>query len=182
MDRHWGQICHVTVDGTDFKVNEPNPFSPMYFSEKFNHAGLRYEVAICILTGWIVWVNGPFPCGTWPDLRIAREALHGMLADGEMYVADSGYQEGNQHCFTPDGSNSYEQRKMGEARARHETINGRFKTWKAMDVEWRHSLEKHGVAFRAIAVVTQREIYSGHKNFKVNWNEQEFSATQDYTF
>jgi hypothetical protein len=22
-----------------------------------------------------VWINGPFPCGSWPDLRIARNAL-----------------------------------------------------------------------------------------------------------
>jgi len=172
----------VTVDGTDFKINEPKPFNPDFFSEKFNHAGLRYEVAVCIQTGYIVWVNGPYPCGTWPDLRIAREALHGELLDGEMYVADGGYAEGNQHCFTPNGSNTYEQRKMAEARARHETINGRFKTWKALDVEWRHLREKHGLAFRSVAVVTQVEILFGHKHYTVEWNEQEFNATNDCTF
>jgi hypothetical protein len=172
----------VTVDGTDFKVNEPKPFNPAYYSHKFKHAGVRYEVAVCIQTGYIVWVNGPFPCGAWPDLRIARDALHDCLDDGEMYIADSGYDEGNQHCFTPDGTNSFEQRQMSLARARHETINGRFKTFRAMSDEWRHSLEKHGPAFRAIACIVQVHIKADHCNYSLPWDESKFTANTEYYF
>ena len=42
---------YITVDGTDFKIKEPTPFSPTWYSQKHNGPGLRYEVGICIHTG-----------------------------------------------------------------------------------------------------------------------------------
>ena len=62
-----GQRCKITVDGTDFRIQEPSPFDPKWYSHKFRGPGLRYEIGVCIKTGWIVWVNGPFPAGAWPD-------------------------------------------------------------------------------------------------------------------
>ena len=35
-------------------------------------------------------VNGPCPCGDWPDLCIARYVLHHMLDEGEYCIADDG--------------------------------------------------------------------------------------------
>jgi hypothetical protein len=66
--------CLVSVDGTDCPTQEPTPFSPVNYSYKFNGPGLRYEVALCILTGDIVWVNGPFEPGKYSDLAIFRMA------------------------------------------------------------------------------------------------------------
>lgn len=60
-------------------------------SHKFKHAGLRYEIAVCILTGDIVWVIGPFPCGAWPDISIFRFALKYLLDENERVEADDGY-------------------------------------------------------------------------------------------
>lgn len=65
-----GKTCKVTVDGTDCQIFEPRPFSKQWYSHKFKKAGVRYEVAVCIQTGWIVWINGPYPCGAWPDIKI----------------------------------------------------------------------------------------------------------------
>jgi hypothetical protein len=73
----------VTVDGTDLQIYEPTPFSKKWYSHKFRAAGLRYEVAVCIQTGDIVWFHGPFPCGEWPDLKIFRDGLKKVLAPGE---------------------------------------------------------------------------------------------------
>ena len=53
----------MTVDGTDVMIWEPTPFSKMWYSHKFHGAELRYEIGMCIQTGDIVWVNGPFKCG-----------------------------------------------------------------------------------------------------------------------
>ena len=62
-----GNDCLVTVDGTDFRIAEHGrPF----FSHKYKKSGLRYEVALCILTGDVVWINGPYECGMWPDISI----------------------------------------------------------------------------------------------------------------
>ena len=84
-------MCLVTVDGKDFCINEPKPFWPGWKSFKFNGPGVHYEATFCIYTGDIVWINGPNPCGQWPDLRILRNALMGELLDGERVEADLGY-------------------------------------------------------------------------------------------
>ena len=94
----------MSVDGTDFRINEPQPFSPAWYSHKFKGAGVRYEVAICLQTGDVIWLNGPFPCGTYSDRVIARyEGLDDALDDGEMYVADGGYRDGYIRAETPTG-------------------------------------------------------------------------------
>ena len=35
----------------------------------------KLVVGLCIGTGHIVWANGGFPCGEWPDLKLARDRL-----------------------------------------------------------------------------------------------------------
>jgi hypothetical protein len=163
--------CFITVDGTDFRILEPAPFNPKWFSHKFKGAGVRYEVAVSISTGWIVWVNGPFPCGDYPDLRIVREALVSKLFNWEYYIADGGYFDGNQYSVTPTGRNEISDRMKGKARARHETINGRFKRWAVLGNVFRHNLMKHGKVFRAIANLTQLEIRSTSPVFHVVYRE-----------
>ena len=70
-------MCLVTVDVTDFCINKPKPFWPGLKSFKFNGSGVCYEVAVCICTGDIVCINGPFPCGQWSDLKIVWHGLMG---------------------------------------------------------------------------------------------------------
>lgn len=88
-----GQSCFVSLDGVDFPINEPTPFSSKWFSHKFKATGLRYEVGVCIHTGKIVWAYGGFPCGDWPDLRLARHCLVTFLEGGEKVLADKGYND-----------------------------------------------------------------------------------------
>ena len=57
-----GNDALVTVDGTDFRIQEPIPFNRRWYSKKFNGPALRYEVGISINTGYIVWFNGPLVC------------------------------------------------------------------------------------------------------------------------
>ena len=127
-----GQVCLITVDGTDFRIQEPTPFSPRWYSHKFCGPGVRYEVGVCIKTGWIVWINGPFPCGEWPDLRIACDALIYALDPGEFYIADGGYREMNGYSDTPTGRHDFSDRVKSLARARHETINGQLKVFSVL--------------------------------------------------
>jgi hypothetical protein len=61
-----------------------------------NGPGVRYEIGICIQTGVPVWTNGPYPFGSWPDLRIAPHALVDAFDPGEYYIADGGYRDGGQ--------------------------------------------------------------------------------------
>eukprot|EP00977_Amphora_coffeiformis_P003568 scaffold697_cov104-Amphora_coffeaeformis.AAC.2 len=118
-----GSLCKISVDGTNFQIQEPTPFNRKWFSEKYNGPALRYEIGICIQTGWIVWVNGPFPGGSWPDQRIAKEFLFHNLQNGEEVLADRGYSghfvhKPGQHWQIPGM-----ERQKATVRARHEVIN-----------------------------------------------------------
>lgn len=81
----------MSVDGTDFMVAQYSPWSMSWYGHKFHGPGVRYEVAICILTGRIVWIHGPFRCGEWNDVSIFTHALMNELEDGERVETDKGY-------------------------------------------------------------------------------------------
>ena len=120
-----GNMCLVSVDGTDFQIYQWKPFWRGWFSHKFKGPGVRYEVGLCIMTGHIVWIHGPFPCGKWPDLKIFRNAMKQQLSPGEKVQADLGYRGEPDYIVLPTGVNDIGQR----VRARHETVNKRFKQW-----------------------------------------------------
>ena len=152
-----GSRCKITVDGTDFRILEPTPFNRKWFSSKFRGPGVRYEVGVCIQTGWIVWINGPFPCGGWPDLKIALNDLVHMFVGDERAVADSGY-KGHEHYFdTPWRflDTDYQKSRKALARARHECNNRRFKQWRILKEVFRHNVVKHGCVFMAVANIEQ---------------------------
>ena len=143
------------MDGTDCRINEPSPFNPKWFSHKFKGPGIRYEIGICIVTGDIVWVHGGFPCGAWPDLRIARHAIVYELDPGEQIIADGGYRDGFHYFDTPSGRHDYRDRLKSEARARHETVNSRLKQFNVLSGIFRHQYRLHPMCFMAVAHLTQ---------------------------
>ena len=81
-----GRSIQMTWDGTDFRCNnKPNaklvqmakwtnlPFDLHYCrSHKFNGAGLRYGIAICIQSDKIIGAHGQKPAGNWPDIKIFK--------------------------------------------------------------------------------------------------------------
>jgi hypothetical protein len=75
--------CKIILDGTDFPIREPSPFSSQWFSHKLNGPGLRYEIGVSIQKGWIVWAYGPFPAGSYPDLKIAQSRIVQFLGQRE---------------------------------------------------------------------------------------------------
>jgi DDE superfamily endonuclease len=154
-----GSQCKVTMDGTDFRIMEPSPFDPKWLSEKLNGPGVKYEVAVCIQTGWIVHTHGPFPCGQWHDLTIARDDLSYKLAAShdrkEIALADGGYADGYNLFETPTGHNNWDQRMKAQARAQQETINRRFKMWSMLGQRFRGKPDKHEKYFLAVANLTQ---------------------------
>lgn len=161
----------MTVDGTDFRIYEPGEFDARWFSHKFHGPGVRYEVGIAIQTGHIVWVNGPFPCGAWPDLRISRDWIIHELQNGEMLLADGGYADGGQYFDTPTGLNNAGQYMRSVARARHETVNRRFKEWGILERRFRHKLVLHTKVFQSIANITQLELQHQSPLFSIDYDD-----------
>ncbi|CAB9525863.1 hypothetical protein SEMRO_1738_G294570.1 [Seminavis robusta] len=153
-----GRTCLVTVDTTDVAIPEPPlkpgqerprndagkqlPFNPKWYSKKVGGAALRYETAVCIQTGDIVSINGPFPAGRWNDPKIFHHDLLGKLGPEEMVEADGVYKGMPFDVRTPhDHINEADKKAKSHARARHEIIHHRIDTLrrthqnlKAMDV------------------------------------------------
>jgi len=161
------EVCYVTVDGTDFMIQEQRkPFWEGWCSHKFNGPGLRYEICVSIKGGDIVWINGPFPCGAWPDLRIFRRKLMLWLDRGEKVEADGGYKGEELFVQTPEWLEfrPEAQQQAARARARHETMNSRLKDFKILSTTFRHNVKDHGSVLRACAVITQIGIKHGGKS------------------
>lgn len=163
----------MTIDGTDCRIQEPRPFSSEWYSHKFKGPGLRYEVGVSIQTGWIVWVHGPYPCGSYSDLAIFRLKLKGLLQDAEKVLADGGYKDGvNGKTVNPNGLNDWDQYMKKVARARHETINGKLKSFAILGDRYRGNLLFHKYIFMAIANLVQVGIETSDTVFQVEYNDR----------
>jgi len=156
---------NVSVDGTDCQIQEPSPFNAKWYSHKFKGPGLRYEVGVCISTGHIVWAHGPFPCGTYPDLRVFRLRMKGKLLPDEKVVADSGYRDSA--CIQEDDVVGEEKRLHSIARARHETVNRRLKQFYVLGHRFRHQVGLHSVCFHAVANLVQLMFENGEPMYDI---------------
>lgn len=158
-----GQKCFCSIDGVDFKIFEPTPFNRRWYSHKFRGPGLRYEIALNIRTGNIVWKHGGYPCGDFPDLKLAREAYVHSVDSGEITLADKGYKD--KHFFLlPNVQNSGIHKLI---MSRHETVNKRIKQFGILRETFRHSLDKHPIVFHACTNLTQLMIENGEPLFSV---------------
>ena len=138
---------------------------------KFHRAGVRYELGVSIQSGDIVWLNGPFPCGRFADQKIAlEEGLEDAMDPGERYLCDGVYQH-LASSETPNGLNNYDQYMKKVARARHETVNGRFKQWGALRQIFRHDRSKHGVVMNAVVNITQIDIEEESPLFPIYYDD-----------
>ncbi|KAG7372514.1 hypothetical protein IV203_018657 [Nitzschia inconspicua] len=165
-DNFGNDIWAITVDGVHCWIQEPThqEFSKdtSYFSHKYNHAGLCYQLGISIGSNRLVWMNGPFPAGK-SDLKIFKEdGLKAMLiAKKKMCIADGGYAGSDHihHCSTPNIHDSRPVRRF-KARTlkRHEKFNGLIKNFHSVDCRFRHSIGKFKSVFEAICVICQYQI------------------------
>jgi hypothetical protein len=162
-----GSICLVTIDGTDCPIYEPAPFDRCWYSHKFKGPAVRYELGVCIQTGWIVWKNGPYPAGTWSDLKIARDKVLSKLLLNEKILADGGYRDHGAFCETPTGLNNPDQVMKQKARARHETCNRRMKQFTVLSKTFRNKRDLHIYCFHAVANIVQLDIALGNQLFDV---------------
>lgn len=144
--------CSISVDGTDFIIYEPTPFSSQWFSHKSNGPALRYEVALSVHRAKIVWAFGPFAAGT-PDVTIFREKLKRKLeiAD-EFAISDNGYAD--ERCIQPPGQAHPNHSSFARVRARHENMNRRLKQFGVLSQRFRHDISKHKFCFIAVANLT----------------------------
>ena len=135
------------MDGTDFRIAE---HGRKLYSHKFKKSGLRYEVALCILSGEIVWINGPYEPGLWSDITIFRNALKSNLEQNERVEADDGYVGEaplKVKCPKSFANPKETERMQARVRSRQETVNRRFKDWGIIKQVFSHDIPSHGDFF-----------------------------------
>ena len=70
--------CTMTVDGTDFRIPQKGAATKGNAFASHKYAGksaLRYELGVDIITGNLVWIQGPYPAGKYTDVKIFNKAL-----------------------------------------------------------------------------------------------------------
>ena len=162
--------CFISVDGTDCETYEPWPFKKDMYSQKSNGPGLKYEVAVCIKTGHIVWIAGPFPASA-SDGTIFKNGLTKELCDDEVVEVDRGY-KGDGKMMRPEmGIDSKERKMKSNSRAQHDVLSSYFRHCKEGRTRM---MTKYGWCFDAVAVINQLKIEAGEPIFK---EELEYSAS-----
>lgn len=145
-----------------------------WYTKKHNGPGIRYEIALSILGGDIVWIHGGFPCGDWPDIEIFRHALVHFLDPNERVETDRGYRgEAPKNVKRPGLLPKTDPVEvMRETiRGRHESVNEKFKNFRVLSERFRHEVNQHHTCFRAVAVLVQLLIENGDPLFSVRYND-----------
>lgn len=108
-------------------------------------------------TGMFVWVRGPSP-GTEHDKNMLYYfGLEYHLCDGELILADKGYQ-GHPVCVVPYRGHGFPyyhyncercnyNYRLSSVRIIVERAFSRLKFFRCLSTRWRHTLELHPVAF-----------------------------------
>jgi hypothetical protein len=84
----------MSVNGTDFHIlqkgqaKKGNPFGSHKYAGK---SALQYELDVDIKDGNLVWIQGPYPTGKWPNIKIFSSVLAKHLTKYEHVEADDGY-------------------------------------------------------------------------------------------
>jgi hypothetical protein len=112
------------------------------------------------LGGDLVWIQGPYPAGTFNNVKIFNKVLRHFLEPSERVEADNGYIGAADKIKCPNNPCNpvANEEKQSRIRSFHETINGSFKTWGILSQVYRHDITHHGKVFQADAIITQLAI------------------------
>ena len=167
--------CLMSVDGIDCLINEPWPFEEKWYSQKFNGPAVKYEIAVCIKSGYIVWTHGPFVASA-NDATICINGLVTHLADDEGLEVDAGYKGHDKFKRPETAPNRTGRKQKSVVRGRHENVNSRLKIFDVLNIPFRHlnpssqMMAKHGKCFDSIAVITQLKFENGESLYEVPYD------------
>ena len=166
----------MSVDGTDFRIHQKGAARKgnAYASHKYaGKSALRYELGICIRTGHLVWIEGPYAAGEWNDIAIFNNCLASFLDPNERVEADNGYRGHEDKIKCPNNHSNHPENLAMQARvrSRHETFNGRLKNWGILSQVFRHNISLHGTVLYACAVFTQLMVENEEPLFALEYSD-----------
>jgi hypothetical protein len=144
---------------------------------------VNYELGIAIWTNRLVWIAGPFHASehditifrggikTTPLAERDQNALFFQIPEGKKAIGDSGYEgeayEGGPMSISRELDDPATKSFKGRVKSRHESFNGRLKSFNVLDSAFRHGRDKHAAAFEAVCVAVQYDLENGHPLFGV---------------
>ena len=163
-----GDNVFITVDCTNLTIKEKRPFNAVYFSHKSNGPAYKYEVAVSIKGGDIVWVSGPWPAAI-KDKKIFKLHLAKHLGENERAEVDNGYRQTAKAAVPAAGETFLHKKGKAQAQSRQEIHNGLFKCFHSLQDRFRElDPEKHCLAFNAVAILTQLSKDHGEQLYDVS--------------
>jgi hypothetical protein len=95
-----------------------------------------------------------------------EDGLMQAIPNGKRVIADRGYQGASEVVsYRNDLDNEDIKDLKRRALSRHEAFNGRLANFKALQELFRHSHEKHSIAFDAVIVICHLELENGNPLF-----------------
>jgi hypothetical protein len=183
----WGgweddEIFIGSVDGVNCRIQEvrKDPGSK-WFDYKSNGAGVGYELGIAIRSGNLIWIQGPFTASTHDVTKLrggekdepllanpSPTALTDKVEGGQRFVGDSGHRgEPKKVSITRPGDSVEMKRFKARVKSRHETFNGRIKSFLVLAMPFRHDISQHQQCFESVCIAVQYDIENGHPLFQI---------------
>jgi hypothetical protein len=105
-----------------------------------------------ILAGNLVWFEGPYPAGVWPDVKIFNSVLSHCLEPGERIEVDNGYvgHPNKIKCPHNDCNPAENLGIQSAARSCHEIFNRHLKNWGILEKIYRHNITQHGTVISRV--------------------------------
>ena len=154
----------LTIDGIHCRCYEKDS---SWYSHKFKQAGVNYELGVNVYENKLVWIKGPDKAATH-DITVYRKDLKKKIPKGKRVIADGGYKGEPKTISFPNAHDSKDLAKFkSRARCRHETFNGRLKTFGCLEQRFRHKIQKHVICFEAVCVIVQYQLDYGFPLFDV---------------
>jgi hypothetical protein len=177
LDDPNSEILAFSTDGVDFETWEKQhpdlPMDPKNMSHKFMGCAAKYLIVLSVFRSKCVLIAGPFRGGLH-DVDMCRQSgfMARLQQNGKVCIADRGFRSKHAHerrlFALPDYMDSPELSNFkSRARLRQESFNSRLKKFRVLSNKWRHGMEKHGIALRAVAVIVQYQMDNGSPLYSV---------------
>ncbi len=122
----------MSIDDTNFHILQKGVMTRgnKFASHKYGgKSALRYKLGLDILEGNLVWIEGPYATGEYPNISIFQNCLKNFLDPNKRVVADQGYvrEAPEFECQNSTTLRADHCEMIWRVSAKHETINVRLK-------------------------------------------------------
>jgi hypothetical protein len=134
----------------------------LYYSGKKKRHTIKYEVAVHVRTGRIIWISGPVPGSVHDSTLLQHAGLCSQLLTHELIIGDKGY-VGNLRVITPFKSptTGFEQifnNYISKLRIIAEHTFQRIKNFHILKTPWNGDVNLHPFIFYTICKIVAIDV------------------------